>query len=59
VKEPQVRCRYALYDLCEFYSRTGEMPSNKDCQLCLKAYRLKRGLKTVFVFKGVRTGITL
>jgi hypothetical protein len=59
VKEVQFKCRYALYEECEFYVRTGEIPTQKDCMLCLKAYRLRHGLKTVFVFRGVRSGITL
>ena len=59
MKEVQFKCRYTLYEACEFYVRTGAMPSQKDCILCLKAFRLRHGLKTIYVFKGVRTGVTL
>jgi len=53
------RCKYDLHDLCVYWFATQEQPSEKDCVLCMKAYRLRYGLKTVFEAKGFRTGVTL
>jgi hypothetical protein len=53
------RCKYGLHDFCHFWFATGEYPDQKDCILCLKAYRLRHGLKTIVEGKGLRTGVTL
>jgi len=53
------RCRYGLYDLCSFWFATGEYPGERDCVLCMKAFRLRHGLKTVIEARGTRSGITL
>ena len=53
------RCRYGLYDLCNFWFATQELPSEKDCVMCFKAYRLRHGLRTIIESRGLRTGVTL
>jgi hypothetical protein len=53
------RCKYNLYDLCSFWFATGEYPDAKDCVLCMKAYRLRYGLRNIVEGKGLRAGVTL
>jgi len=53
------RCKYGLYDLCNFWFATQEHPSRDDCVMCFKAYRLRHGLRTVLEAKGTRVGVTL
>jgi len=64
-----MKCVFNLYKECIVLSNK-DVKNVKDeygskefidtyCILCIKSYRLKRGLKTVVVNKGVRTGVTL
>jgi len=54
-----LRCRYNLYDICHYALVTGEKPGKKDCDRCLKAFRLRNGLITIIDARGIRTWITL
>lgn len=59
-KEPEpTLCRYNLYDFCHYTQVEGTKPSKEDCAVCLKAYRLRYGLRTIIEAKGFRAGITL
>jgi len=59
-REPEpILCKYNLYDFCHYAQVTNTMPSEKDCAMCFKAYRLRYGLRTIVEAKGFRAGITL
>jgi hypothetical protein len=54
-----MKCFYKLYDKCDYYDETKQIPSYKECSLCIKVYRIKYGLVTIVKTKGLKTGITL
>lgn len=64
-----MRCLFKLYAECypAKESKRLEELRNSDpnafidavCSYCIKAYRLRRGLKTVIEGEGVRVGVTL
>jgi len=54
-----MKCYFGLYDECKYYEVTNNVPDVDVCTLCIKAYRLKYGLKTKYSFEGFRTGVTL
>jgi hypothetical protein len=54
-----MKCYFNLYDKCIYYEETKTIPNLDVCSLCVKAYRLKYGLRTKYQFEGFRTGVTL
>jgi hypothetical protein len=54
-----MRCLFNLYERCQYHEETKQIPNTDICSLCIKAYRLRKGLVTILRTEGQRTGVTL
>jgi hypothetical protein len=54
-----MKCYYRLYDECIYEKETKQIPTYRECSLCIKVFRLKYGLTTIVEVKGLKSGITL